>query len=76
VWFHLRKDRFPQQRKSKLSPQGDDPFQVLGKINDNAYKIELPPEYSNVSTTFNVKDLLPFVGESESRMTPSQEGEV
>jgi hypothetical protein len=76
VWFHLRKDRFPQRRKSKLSPQGDDPFQVLGKINDNAYKIELPPEYSNVSTTFNVKDLLPFVGESESRMTPSQEGEV
>jgi len=29
-----------------------------------------------VSTTFNVKDLLPFVGEFESRMTPSQEGEA
>jgi hypothetical protein len=74
--LHLRKDRFPQQRKSKLSPRGDGPFKVLQKINDNAYKIELPPEYSNVSTTFNVKDLLSFVGEPESRTTPSQEGEA
>jgi hypothetical protein len=29
-----------------------------------------------VSTIFKVKDLLPFVGESELRMTPSQEGEA
>ena len=76
MWLYLRKDRFPQQRKSKLSPRGDGPFKVLKKINDNAYKIELPPEYSNVSPTFNVKDLLPFVGEPESRTTPSQEGEA
>ena len=26
VWPHLRKDRFPTNRKSKLSPRGDDPF--------------------------------------------------
>jgi hypothetical protein len=76
VWLHLRKDRFPHQCKSKLSPRGDGPFKVLEKINDNAYKIELPPEYSNVSATFNVKDLLQFVGESESRTTPPQEGEA
>ncbi|WVZ63730.1 hypothetical protein U9M48_013338 [Paspalum notatum var. saurae] len=76
VRLHLRKDRFPQPRKSKLSLRGDDPFKVLQQINDNAYKLELPPEYSNVSTTFNVKDLLPFAGKLESRMTPSQEGEA
>jgi hypothetical protein len=35
VWLHLRKDRFPQQQKSKLSPQGDGPFKVLQQINDN-----------------------------------------
>jgi len=29
-----------------------------------------------VSATFNIKDLLPFVGESESRTTLSQEGEA
>jgi hypothetical protein len=76
VWLHLRKDRFPQQRKSKLSPRGDGPFKVLQQINDNAYKLELPPEYSNVTTTFNVKDLLPLAGKPESRTTPSQEGEA
>lgn len=47
------------QRKSKLQPRGDGPFQVLSRINDNAYKIELPGEYG-VSTTFNVADLSPF----------------
>jgi hypothetical protein len=26
VWLHLCKDRFPQQRKSKLCPRGDGPF--------------------------------------------------
>jgi len=50
---------------------------VLVKINDNAYKIELPGEYG-VSTTFYVGDLTPFFGleDSESsRSTPFQEGE-
>src|SRR5215813_235279 len=31
VWVHLRKERFPQQRKSKLLPRGDGPFQILEK---------------------------------------------
>jgi hypothetical protein len=29
VWLHLRKDRFPALRKSKLMPQADGPFKVL-----------------------------------------------
>nr|KYP34891.1 Transposon Ty3-I Gag-Pol polyprotein [Cajanus cajan] len=29
VWLHLKKKRFPSQRKSKLNPRGDGPFQVL-----------------------------------------------
>jgi len=28
VWVHMRKERFPEQRKSKLQPRGDGPFQV------------------------------------------------
>ena len=45
VWVHIRKERFLAQRKSKLQPRGDGPFQVLQKINDNAYKLDLPSEY-------------------------------
>ncbi|WVZ76156.1 hypothetical protein U9M48_024154 [Paspalum notatum var. saurae] len=72
VWLHLRKDRFPDLRKSKLMSRADD----IEKINDNAYKLELPPEFG--SPTFNIADLKPYLGEEdelESRMTPLQEGE-
>ncbi|XP_037495048.1 uncharacterized protein LOC119369086 [Jatropha curcas] len=59
VWVHFRKERFPNQRKNKLDARGAGPFQVLERINDNAYKIDLPGEYG-VSTTFNISDLSPF----------------
>uniref|UniRef100_A0A2N9G9Y3 Reverse transcriptase n=1 Tax=Fagus sylvatica TaxID=28930 RepID=A0A2N9G9Y3_FAGSY len=59
VWVHMRKERFPARRRSKLHPRGDGPFQILEKINDNAYKVDLPGEYK-VSATFNVSDLSPF----------------
>jgi len=42
VWVHLRKESFPSRRKSKLLPRRDRPFQVLKKINDKAYTIDLP----------------------------------
>ncbi|WVZ51748.1 hypothetical protein U9M48_002861 [Paspalum notatum var. saurae] len=77
VWLHLRKDRFPDLRKSKLMSRADGPFKIIEKINDNAYKFELPPEFG-VSPTFNIADLKPYLGkedEHESRMTPLQEGE-
>ncbi|GJZ03035.1 RNA-directed DNA polymerase [Tanacetum coccineum] len=64
VWIHLRKERFLAGRFGKLKPRGDGPFRVLKKINDNAYKIELPGHY-NVSATFNVADLSPYKGDSD-----------
>jgi len=39
VWIHLRKERFPAQRKTKLMSQADGSFEVLERINDNAYKL-------------------------------------
>ena len=65
----MKKERFPACRRSKIHPGGDGPFQVLKRINDNAYKWELPGEY-NISTTFNVFDLYPF---DDSRMNPFEE---
>ena len=61
-----------QKKKSKLQPRGDGPFQVLERINDNAYKIDLPGEYS-VSATFNVADLTLFDTDFDSRLNPFEE---
>ena len=72
VWLHMRKERFPAQRRSKLLPRGDGPFQVLERINDNSYRLDLPGEY-NVSATFNVSDLSPFIEGEDLRTNPFQE---
>jgi hypothetical protein len=77
VWLHLRKERFLEMLKSKLMPRAAGPYKIIEKINDNAYKLELPPEFG-VSPTFNIADLTPYLGEEdelESRTTPFQEGE-
>jgi hypothetical protein len=77
VWLHLRKERFPELRKSKLMSHDAGPFKILAKINDNAHKLELPPEFG-VSPSFNISDLRPYLGEEDemlSRTTSMQEGE-
>jgi hypothetical protein len=50
---------------------------VVERINDNAYKLDLPVDF-RVSPAFNIADLKPYLGEDdelESRMTQMQEGE-
>ena len=59
VWIHMRKERFPSKRKSKLMPRSDGPFEILEKVGPNAYKVDLPGDYG-VSATFNVSDLSPY----------------
>jgi hypothetical protein len=56
VWLHLRKERFSELRMSKLMYHATGPFKILAKINDNAYKLELPLEF-RVSPSFNISDL-------------------
>jgi hypothetical protein len=56
VWLHLRKERFSELRKSKIMSRAAGPFKILAKINDNAYKLELPLEFG-VSPSFNISDL-------------------
>jgi len=66
-------------RKSKLSSHGDSPFQIIKKINDNSYKLDLPADYG-VHSTFNIYDLIPFIGSmdvdehQELRTNPFQGG--
>ncbi|GAV62779.1 hypothetical protein CFOL_v3_06302, partial [Cephalotus follicularis] len=77
VWIHLMKGRFPSKRKSKLAPWADGPFEVLNRIGNNAYKINLAREYG-VSATFNVGDLSLFLEDEQlpnlrANPQPSQE---
>jgi hypothetical protein len=53
------------------------PFKILAKFKDNAYKLELSPEFG-VSPSFNISDLRLYLGEEDempSRTTSMQEGE-
>jgi hypothetical protein len=76
VLLHMRKEQFLDLRKSKLMSRADSPFKILEKINDNAYKLELPPEFG-VTPTFNILDLQPYLGEEDEvllRTTSIQDG--
>ena len=73
VWIHMRKDRFLKYRQNKLLPRAADPFKVLKKIGDNAYKIDLPHTYG-VSNTFNIGDLSKYEGSNELGTIQLEEG--
>ena len=68
----MRKERFLAHRRTKLHPRVDGPFQILEKINDNAYKVDIPCEYK-VSATFNISDLSPFDVGEDSWSNPFEE---
>jgi len=53
-------------------PRGDGLFQIIEKINDNAYKVDLPGEY-DVSAIFNVADLSLFDVGDDSRSNPFED---
>ncbi|KAH0716261.1 hypothetical protein KY284_009166 [Solanum tuberosum] len=72
VWVHMRKERFPSKRKTKLDPRGSGPYKVLERIGDNAYQLDLPGEFQ-VSATFNVSDLSHFDADLNSRTNSLQE---
>jgi len=58
-------------------PRADGPFEVLERINDNAYKVKLPGDYG-VSATFNVADLSPYEADDyliDLRIKSSQQEE-
>ncbi|KAF8113088.1 hypothetical protein N665_0057s0038 [Sinapis alba] len=68
VWVHLRKERFQEERKSKLIPRIDGPFQILRKISDIVYQLDLQGKYA-ISSSFNVSDLSPFLADDPDLWT-------
>ena len=70
VWLHLRKDKLPTHRKSKLMPRDDGSFQVIKRINYNAYELDLPDTYLG-SHSFNINDLTPFSAGLPNSLTNS-----
>lgn len=62
VWVVLTKERFPTSTYNKLKPRKVGPLEVLEKINNNAYRLKLPP-HMHTADVFNVKHLVPFEAE-------------
>ncbi|VFR02798.1 unnamed protein product [Cuscuta campestris] len=58
VWAVLTKDRFPVGEYDKLKDQKIGPCEIVQKINDNAYRLQLP-SHLKTSDVFNVKHLTP-----------------
>ncbi|GJR26973.1 putative reverse transcriptase domain-containing protein [Tanacetum coccineum] len=65
VWAILTKDRFPAHEYSKLAAKKIGPVEIVEKINPNAYRLRLP-SHVRTSYVFNVKHLIPFLGDSSS----------
>ncbi|KAI6688767.1 hypothetical protein NL676_025595 [Syzygium grande] len=69
----MRTKRFLKQQHSKLLPRGDGPFMVLERVNNNAYKLDLPGEYG-ISATFNVSNLTLFDADADLKPNPLDGG--
>ena len=60
--------------------RGDDPYKIVQRVRDNAYKVELSDDM-NISTTFNVEDLTPYIEDEDEdvgdfKANPLQERKV
>lgn len=71
VWVHLKKERLPKGKYTKLMQRKVGPCQILKKYGQNAYEIQLPPDLG-LSPIFNVCDLTLFKGSDNEGEEPMQ----
>lgn len=64
VWVVITKERMPAHEYNKLRSRKIGPVKVLERINNNAYRVQLPP-HLKTSDVFNVKHLSPFLGDND-----------
>lgn len=64
VWVVLTKDRMPLHEYNKLRSRKIGPVQVLERINNNAYMLQLPDNIKTANV-FNVKYLSKFKGDND-----------
>ena len=57
----IHSERFPPGTVRKLHARSAGPFQILKKLNDNTYVIDLSKNF-DINSTFNVKDLVDHKG--------------
>ena len=73
----LEKIDFQPKGKESLCHGHIGPLEVLKRVNNNTYKIDLSGDY-NISATFNVSDLSPYVDDvyqADLRANLLQQGE-
>ena len=74
VWLHINKERLTGEGK-KLKPIRYGPFQILEKIGNNAFRLDLPP-YMQIYSVVNVENLRLYeppmiVDHDDSNIMPS-----
>ena len=64
VWVVLTKERFPARDYNKIKSRKIGPVQILERINQNAYRIQLL-SHLRTSDVFNVKHIFPYQGDND-----------
>lgn len=65
VWVVLTRDRFCVGEHNMLKDRKIGPCEILQKINDNAFRLQLLP-HLKTSDVFNVKHLIPHSGDPDA----------
>jgi len=53
--------------------RGDDPYKIVQKVGDNAYKIEVSSDIK-ISTTFTIENLTPYIEDKDEEKSSSSGG--